>query len=52
MSILFISHDLSLVSEIADRVIVMYKGKIVERGTAASIFKNPQEEYTKALIYA
>lgn len=52
MSILFISHDLSLVSEIADRVIVMYKGKIVERGSSASIFKNPQEEYTKALIYA
>ena len=52
MSILFISHDLSLVNEIADRVIVMYKGRIVERGTAASIFKNPQEEYTKALIYA
>ena len=52
MSILFISHDLSLVSEIADRVIVMYKGKIVERGSAASIFKNPQEDYTKALIYA
>ena len=52
MSILFISHDLSLVSEIADRVIVMYKGKIVERGSAASIFKDPQEDYTKALIYA
>jgi len=52
MSILFISHDLSLVSEIADRVIVMYKGRIVERGSSASIFKNPQEDYTKALIYA
>ena len=52
MSILFISHDLSLVSEIADRVLVMYRGKIVERGTATSIFKNPQEDYTKALIYA
>ena len=52
MSILFISHDLSLVSEIADRVLVMYKGKIVERGSSASIFKNPQEDYTKALIYA
>ncbi|MEH6658825.1 ABC transporter ATP-binding protein [Leeuwenhoekiella marinoflava] len=52
MSILFISHDLSLVSEIADRVLVMYRGKIVERGSAVSIFKNPQEDYTKALIYA
>ncbi|WP_442847413.1 ABC transporter ATP-binding protein [Leeuwenhoekiella sp. H156] len=52
MSILFISHDLSLVSEIADRVIVMYKGKIVESGSAVEIFKNPKEDYTKALIYA
>ena len=52
MSILFISHDLSLVSEIADRVIVMYKGKIVETGSATAIFKNPKEDYTKALIYA
>ena len=52
MSILFISHDLSLVSEIADRVLVMYRGKIVERGSAVSIFNNPQEDYTKALIYA
>lgn len=52
MSILFISHDLSLVSEIADRVVVMYRGKLVESGAAAEIFKNPQEDYTKALIYA
>ena len=52
MSILFISHDLSLVSEIANRVIVMYKGKLVESGSAERIFKNPQEDYTKALIYA
>lgn len=52
MSILFISHDLSLVSEIADRVIVMYKGRIVEQGNAKTIFKEPKEEYTKALIYA
>lgn len=52
MSILFISHDLSLVSEIADRVIVMYKGKIVESGNTKAIFENPKEDYTKALIYA
>ncbi|PHS02563.1 MAG: ABC transporter ATP-binding protein [Leeuwenhoekiella sp.] len=52
MSILFISHDLSLVSEIADRVIVMYKGQIVESGNTKAIFENPKEDYTKALIYA
>ena len=50
MSILFISHDLSLVSEIADRVLVMFKGKIVEQGPVKDIFKNPQHIYTKALI--
>ena len=50
MSILFISHDLPLVSEIADDVIVIYKGEIVERGSAFEVFKNPQKEYTKALI--
>jgi peptide/nickel transport system ATP-binding protein len=50
MSILFISHDLSLVSEIANQVMVMYKGEVVEHGSVDSIFKNPQHNYTKALI--
>lgn len=50
MSIIFISHDLSLVSEIANRVLVMYKGEIVEQGEAQQIFENPQHLYTKALI--
>lgn len=50
MSIIFISHDLSLVSEIADRVVVMYRGDIVEQGNAKEIFNNPQHTYTKALI--
>ncbi|CAM1350241.1 ABC transporter ATP-binding protein [Tenacibaculum halocynthiae] len=50
MSIIFISHDLALVSEIADKVVVMYKGNIVEKGTASSVFLNPKENYTKALI--
>jgi peptide/nickel transport system ATP-binding protein len=50
MSILFISHDLSLVSEIADQVVVLQKGKIVEQGNVEQIFKHPKEEYTKALI--
>ena len=52
MSIIFISHDLALVSGLADRVVVMYQGKIVEQGTAVDVFKNPQKDYTKALIYA
>jgi len=50
MSILFISHDLSLVSEIVDRVLVMYKGEIVEQGLVEDIFKHPKHIYTKALI--
>jgi len=52
MSILFISHDLSLVSELADRVMVMYKGEIVEQGITSSIFNQPEHSYTKALINA
>jgi peptide/nickel transport system ATP-binding protein len=52
LSIIFISHDLSLVQSFAHRVIVMYKGRIVESGDASSIFNNPQEQYTKALIAA
>ncbi len=52
MSILFISHDLSLVSQIADKVIVMYKGKIVEQGNVKELFENPQDDYTKALLSA
>ncbi|AXT18522.1 dipeptide ABC transporter ATP-binding protein [Flavobacteriaceae bacterium AU392] len=50
MSVIFISHDLSLVSEIADRVLVMYKGEIVEQGTSKEVFKSPKHIYTKALI--
>lgn len=52
MSILFISHDLSLVSQIADKVIVMYKGSIVEQGNVKELFANPQHQYTKALLSA
>ena len=50
MSIIFITHDLALISEIADRILVMYKGRIVEQNTATEIFKSPQHDYTKALI--
>jgi len=50
MSILLISHDLSLVSEIADNVIILFKGKIVEKGITTDIFHSPQHNYTKGLI--
>jgi peptide/nickel transport system ATP-binding protein len=49
-SIIFITHDLGVIAEIADRVIVMYKGKIVEQGTVKNIFVNPQHPYTKSLL--
>jgi peptide/nickel transport system ATP-binding protein len=52
MSILFISHDLSLVSELADKVLVMYQGAIVEQGKIETIFNTPKHNYTKALIGA
>jgi len=50
MSIIFITHDLALISEIANHVLVMYKGNLVETGLVETIFKNPQHNYTKALI--
>jgi peptide/nickel transport system ATP-binding protein len=50
MSILFISHDLALVSEICQRVLVMYQGEIVEHGTVKAVFEKPKDPYTKALI--
>ena len=50
MSIIFISHDLALVSEIANRVLVMYKGEIVEQGETQHVFHHPEHIYTKALI--
>jgi peptide/nickel transport system ATP-binding protein len=50
MGILFITHDLGVIAELADKVIVMYKGKIVEQGTVLDIFKNPQHPYTKGLL--
>ena len=52
MSVIFITHDLALISEIANRVLVMYEGAIVEQGDVNSIFKNPKHSYTKALISA
>src|SRR5690606_33724122 len=50
MSILFITHDLGVIAEIADDVMVMYRGKMVEYGSVLQIFENPQHPYTKGLL--
>jgi peptide/nickel transport system ATP-binding protein len=50
MSILFITHDLGVIAEIADEVAVMYRGKIVEYGPVGEIFLNPKHPYTKGLL--
>ena len=50
MSLMFISHDLGVIAEIAQRVLVMNEGKIVEEGKTSEIFKHPKQAYTKGLI--
>ncbi len=50
MGVIFITHDLGLVSEIADRVVVMYKGEIAEQGTIKEILQSPAHPYTRALL--
>ncbi|WP_421952341.1 ABC transporter ATP-binding protein [Pelagibacterium sp.] len=52
MGLVLITHDLGVVAEIADRVVVMSQGEIVERGTAREVYHNPQHPYTKKLIGA
>ena len=52
LSYLFISHDLSLIETLCNRVIVMKDGDIVESGTTEEIFDNPKEQYTKDLLAA
>lgn len=50
MGLMFITHDLGVIAELADKVVVMYKGKIVEQGNVMDIFSNPQHPYTKGLL--
>ena len=52
LSFLFITHDIGVVQHIADRIIVMNKGRIVESGTCDEVLKNPKEQYTKYLMAA
>jgi peptide/nickel transport system ATP-binding protein len=50
MGVIFITHDLGVVAEVADRAVVMYKGEIVEQNTVKNLFTHPQHPYTKALL--
>jgi peptide/nickel transport system ATP-binding protein len=50
MGIIFITHDLGVIAEVANKVVVMYKGKIVEQGNVLDIFTNPKHPYTKGLL--
>ena len=50
MSILLITHDLGVVAEMCDQVVVMYAGRVVERGPVADVFTSPQHPYTEALL--
>ena len=52
LTMIFISHDLSVVRYLADNIAVMYKGKIVEYGEAEQLFNHPEHDYTKKLIEA
>jgi peptide/nickel transport system ATP-binding protein len=50
MGLIFISHDLGVIGEVADKVMVMYRGKVLEYGLVSEVLRNPQHNYTKALI--
>ncbi|SPJ27336.1 ABC transporter ATP-binding protein [Falsiruegeria mediterranea] len=51
-AVMFITHDMAVVAQMADRVVVMFRGNKVEEGTVQEIFENPQHDYTKALLAA
>lgn len=52
LSILFITHDLGIIAEIADGVVIMEKGRVIEKGSVSDIFERPKENYTKKLLEA
>jgi ABC-type glutathione transport system ATPase component len=52
MAVLFVTHDMAVVAQMADRVVVMHSGKIVEEGDVKTIFENPQADYTRMLLAA
>ena len=52
MAVLFVTHDMAVVAQMADRVVVMHRGKIVEEGGVEAIFENPQADYTRMLLAA
>lgn len=52
MAVIFITHDMAVVAQMADRVLVMFRGNMVEEGTVQEVFENPKEDYTKALLAA
>jgi peptide/nickel transport system ATP-binding protein/glutathione transport system ATP-binding protein len=52
MAVLFITHDMAVVAQMADRVVVMYRGRIVESGPVTEIFENPKADYTRTLLAA
>jgi peptide/nickel transport system ATP-binding protein/glutathione transport system ATP-binding protein len=52
MAVLFITHDMAVVAQMADRVVVMYRGKIVEEGSVEDIFESPRADYTRMLLAA